>query len=74
MKWWNISLFALFAALPAMGAATEILAADTVPPAYALPADSLPPDTASLAAGKRKHYGREYYGARSRSGSGDGRN
>ena len=31
MKWWNISLFALFAALPAMGAATEIPAADLIP-------------------------------------------
>ena len=61
MKWWNISLFALFAALPAMGAATEILAADTVPPAYALPADSLPPDTAATIKAKRKHYGSEYY-------------
>ena len=61
MKWWNISLFALFAALPAMGAATEILAADTVPPVSALPADSLPPDTAATVKTKRKHYGREYY-------------
>lgn len=61
MKWWNISLFALFAALPAMGAATEILAADTIPPISALPADSLPPDTAATVKTKRKHYGSEYY-------------
>src|SRR5574344_1380639 len=50
MKWWNISLFALFAALPAMGATTEILAADTVPP-----------DSAATVKTKRKHYGSEYY-------------
>ena len=45
MKWWNISLLVLLAALPAKGAGAEILSADTVPPVSMLLADSLPSDT-----------------------------